>query len=315
MLRSLLTLCLAALGLFDCAGPAHLASMPAGEATVRPPTPVAEAAPDPSVEPRTRAAFAGIMEAARAGRVAALSYGEIVQWTGERLLGQPYVAGLLDAPPEEMLVVNLRAFDCVLYVENVLALAETIARETYAWDDYVAALEAMRYRDGRMQGYCSRLHYFSDWIADNAARGRVENVTEASGGVRFPKTLSFMSANRSAYPRLASDETFACIVAREADLRGLELFYIPQERIALAYPHLRPGDVIATTTGLGGLDVTHTGFVYRPPGGRGTGFMHASQTQREVVVSEDLARYVQGVRAQTGIIVARPLDPRTRRDR
>ena len=32
------------------------------------------------------------------------------------------------------------------------------------FDDYKAELEKIRYRDGVIDGYASRLHYFCDWI-------------------------------------------------------------------------------------------------------------------------------------------------------
>jgi hypothetical protein len=159
-----------------------------------------------------------------------------------------------------------------------------------------------------MGAYCSRLHYFTEWIHDNERRGIVVDVTDEAGGVSYDKTVNFMSTHRSSYPRMASDETFACIVDAEQDLRDHELFYIPKAEIARHYDSLRPGDVIATATNIDGLDVTHTGFVYRTRSG-GTAFLNASLSG-EVLIAPDLARYVQGVRAQTGIIVARPVDPR-----
>jgi hypothetical protein len=159
-----------------------------------------------------------------------------------------------------------------------------------------------------MRGYCSRLHYFTDWIRDNERRGVVEDVTDDVGGERYAKTVDFMSTHRSSYPRLSSDDTYQCIVAMEADLRDHDLYYVPQDEIAAAYDELRPGDIIATATNIDGLDVTHTGFVYRTAAG-GTAFLNASLSG-EVLIAPDLARYVQGVRAQTGVIVARPVDPR-----
>ena len=271
--------------------------------------PAADTVETASPDPETEAAFRQILQDARAQDVATRPYGEIVQWAGEQLIGRPYVAGLLDAPPEETLVVDLTRFDCVLYVENVLALARAIALGQDGYDDYARSVEALRYRDGARAGYCSRLHYFSDWIADNERRGAVQNVTAAVGGEPFEKEIAFMSANRESYPKLVSDEVFACIVASEAELGDVELFYVPQDRIAEAYGLLQPGDVIATATSIGGLDVTHTGFVHKTEAH--TGFMHASLSSNQVKVSDDLAAYVQGIRNQVGIVVARPLDPRS----
>ena len=277
------------------------------------PAPVLQDAPvapsgvvDP--DPETLATFRQILDASAAGAVAERPFGEIVQWVGEQLIGRPYTAGLLDAPDQETLVVDLRQFDCVLYVENVIALAQAIALGETDYEAYAGRVERLRYREGTLGSYCSRLHYFTEWIVDNQARGAVRNVTQEAGGEVFDKDIVFMSENRDSYPKLATDSTYACIVDMESSLRDVDLFYIPQDRIAEAYGALRPGDVIATATSIGGLDVTHTGFVHQTEAG--TGFMHASLASNAVKVSPDLEDYVQDVKSQIGIVVARPVDPR-----
>jgi len=257
----------------------------------------------------TMVVFARVMTAARAEAFHERPFGEVVQAVGEVLIGTQYQDGLLDVGAEETLVVDLTAFDCVLYVENVLALARGIAQGDYSFAGYVANLEYLRYRDGIMAGYCSRLHYFTDWMYDNASREHVTNITQDLGGEALPKTLDFMTAHRSAYERLAGDSAFACIVDMEEAIRGRELFYVPQDRIESVYDHLKAGDVIATATHIGGLDVTHTGFVYRTDDG-GVGFLHASSTG-EVKVADDLAAYIRSNDVQIGIIVARPVDPKS----
>lgn len=261
-----------------------------------------------AADPETMAVFRRILNDAAAQGVAERPYGEIVQWVGEQLLGQPYVAGMLDAPESETLVVDLTAFDCVLYIENVLSLSRMIALGETDYQAYADGVRTLRYRDGDLDGYCSRLHYFSDWIRDNARRGTLDNITAAIGGEAFEKRLTFMGEHRDAYPRMASDSTYACILDMEASLAGAELFYIPQNRIAGAYDGMQAGDIIATATRIGGLDVTHTGFVHKTAAH--TGFMHASLSSDEVKISDDLASYVQGISSQIGVVVVRPLDPR-----
>ena len=262
---------------------------------------------DTTVDAETRAAFVRIMDQAREENWHARPYGELVQTVAAALLGTPYKDGLLDVNENEALVVSLSAFDCVLYVENVVALAEAIAREDYTWGAYTHGLEGLRYRGGQIDGYCSRLHYFTDWIWDNDRRGNVRSITREIGGVPFEKTLDFMSTHRDAYPKLTGDSTYQCIVGVEASMADRDLYYIPQDRIRAAYGQLQAGDIIATATDIEGLDVTHTGFVYKTPEG-GTAFIHASLTG-EVKVSDDLASYVQGNRQQVGILVARPVPP------
>ena len=160
--------------------------------------PVSNAIPDAAPEAprdttdaqaRTVQTFERIVADADSQRVAERPFGEVVQWVGEQLVGRPYVAGMLDAGPTETLVADLTAFDCVLYVENVIAIARVLALGTPTYDAYTAELRSLRYRDDDVQ-YCARLHYFSDWIRDNEARGAVENVTAAVGGEPFDKDRS-----------------------------------------------------------------------------------------------------------------------------
>lgn len=248
-------------------------------------------------------AFEDIMAYARENNLAAQPLGEVVEAVGLQLLGKPYVEGMLDQSEQEVLVVDLLGFDCVTYVENVVALAQAIKAGDPSYAAYVENLERLRYRGGSLDGYCSRLHYFTDWMLDNARRGNVELVSR-DFGQPFDKTIDFMSEHRDAYPKLASDSLYACIQEVEANLQDHGIYYVPQDGIRAIYDQLRTGDIIATATGIGGLDVTHTGFVYKHDGG--TGFLHASLSG-EVTTNDDLASYVQGVSAQTGIIVARPL--------
>lgn len=250
-------------------------------------------------------AFTRLIEEAQANGWSKLPIGEIVVHVGEHFLGSPYEGGMLDRGIIEELVVELDSFDCVLLVETALAAARAIREGAYRYDDFKANLKKMRYRGGQLEGYCSRLHYFSEWIADNEEKGIVQNVTAGIGGVRLDKTLSFMSRHRESYPRFATnDSLFSGIEQMEKDLAGIEIYHIPQDRISLSYEEIRHGDIIATSTHVDGLDVSHTGIAYRD--GDRIGFLHAS-TDGGVKVSPDLQEYVQNNDIQIGIVVARPL--------
>ncbi|MEX0747470.1 MAG: N-acetylmuramoyl-L-alanine amidase-like domain-containing protein, partial [Rhodothermales bacterium] len=187
--------------------------------------------------------------------------------------------------------------------------ARGVAVEDYSYASYVEKTREQRYRDGVMTDYCSRLHYYTEWIADNEQKGIVENITSNIGGVRLDKDYSFMTEHRELYPLLAeNDSMYQCIEMAEDRLNArLEYFHIPQDSIHLAYDRMLAGDLIATSTHIEGLDVTHTGMVYRGPDGS-MGLLHAS-TDGGVKISPDLEEYVQGVKSQIGIIVARAGEP------
>ncbi|CAN5850237.1 DUF1460 domain-containing protein [soil metagenome] len=255
----------------------------------------------------TQRAFRRISEVAVEESLVERPFGEVVQRVAELLIGSPYSAGMLDASIEETLVVGLASFDCVLFVESVLALSHSIVRGDNAFASYARMVRNLRYRDGNMSGYCSRLHYFTDWIHDNQRASYLEEVV-SSRAVRYDKPIDFMSRNSSRYPKLQGNRhAIGCIQEVEQSMVGRRLHYLPQERIRSAYADLRAGDVVAITTSVSGLDVTHTGFVYRGRNGE-TGLIHASTTG-SVRVDTDLASYIQGNRSQTGVIIARPLPP------
>ena len=253
--------------------------------------------------------FRRIMQDAIAQNLHQRPMGEIMQAIAQQFLGAAYKADLLDQSQEEALVVNLHQFDCMLLVETVLAITRGVAVQDYSYSTFINHLHDQRYWDGQINGYCSRLHYFAQWIYDNQKRGTVENLGLRLGGVPLAKKLNFMSTHRQSYPPMAKDNAnYQCMVQREAQLEGVTVDYIPTNKIRSVYSQLQPGDVIAVATNIPGLDVTHTGLVYRQPNGI-IGFLHASPAG-QVTIARDLHRYVSRVSRAIGILVVRPRDPR-----
>lgn len=257
--------------------------------------------------------FAQVIEYAKNQKLSNRSMSEIIQIIAEQFLGTKYKANLLDCSNKEKLVVSLEQLDCVLFVETVLAIARGVAVEDYSYQTFVKNLQNQRYRNGELPEYCSRLHYFSDWILDNQNRGTVENISLKLGGISQNKSLNFMSKNRNRYPLMVNnDANYQCIVNMESNLTGVTVNYIPTDRISRIYSQLQPGDIIGVATNISGLDFTHTGLVYRHQNGR-VGFIHASPAGT-VTTARDLQRYVRNVKNSMGIVVVRAIDPRHLQD-
>ena len=234
---------------------------------------------------------------------------EIMQAIAEQLLGSTYKAGLLDKSSHEKLVISLEEFDCVLFVETVLALSRSIAVQDYSFQTFSDRASELRYRNGNMDGYCSRLHYFSEWILDNQRRGIVQSVAQYMGGRPLNKNVNFMSSHWQSYPQITSSEAnYHCIAAMEKNIGKIDIEYIPINRIDKAYSKLQSGDIIAIATAVSGLDTTHTGLVYRLQNGN-IGLIHASPSG-SVRISSELQYFVANVEDAIGIMVARPIDPR-----
>ena len=233
---------------------------------------------------------------------------EIIADVGLSFLGTEYVAGTLDEnPDEEVLVIKIKGLDCVTFVENALVISRLIKKGKTDIEDFENELEFIRYRDGNNTGYTSRLHYFTDWIYDNEGKGVVKDITYDIGGILYNKNINFMTTHTKSYKQLyGKSKNISKMKEVESDMNEREMFYIPKSKVDNYYDLLKTGDIIATTTDISGLDVTHTGFIYKENGN--TYFLHASSTENEVVISsEQLKQYLQNNKKQTGVIVARPL--------
>ncbi len=254
--------------------------------------------------------------ALRGHRLADAPLGRAAGRVGELAAGTPYEPGTLDAylgatggsPDVEPLTLSLTRFDCVTLVEACLAVARTAGAEGEpSWDAFGREVERMRYRGGVRHGYSSRLHYFSEWIADGEARGLVRNLGQELGGIEDARPLRFMTGNRASYPALANDGTFAEIAAMERRLDGRPRRVIPTDRIPEVAGRLESGDVLAFATRIEGLDVSHAAFAYRDRAGT-LRVLHAPLSGGVVeVTGRTLPEYVAAIRRSAGILVARPL--------
>lgn len=231
---------------------------------------------------------------------------------GKQFLGAPYTPRTLDADLTERLVVNVRAFDCTTYIETVLALA--LAHHHRLTTGNAPSFEAafrnyltlLRYRAGRIDGYASRLHYFSDWLRDNERKGLLADVTgELPGSMSVAKSVSYMTTAVYKYPRLSDPIARKQMLLAEAALNQHSFLFIPKKNIRLAESQLREGDIVMLTAARPGLDMKHVGLAVRQPNGR-IHLLHASSDQRKVVITRyPLSNYLLYHKHLSGIRVAR----------
>ena len=242
-------------------------------------------------------------------------FGDILARIGERFIGTPYEPHTLELSGPERLVINLETLDCVTFVENVLVLARLAWAAGGSPEDlerfraaYRRELTRVRYRGGVLDGYPSRLHYFSDWIADNEAMGLVEDISQEVGGVADPTPIDFMSTHPDAYRQLAAPDVLEAIAETEARLASVRRHYLPAAAIPARQHLIRSGDIIAATSTVPGLDIAHTGIaVWR---GDELRLLHAPLVGSHVQLDDDsLAERIRRIDGQDGIMVARPVAP------
>jgi hypothetical protein len=248
--------------------------------------------------------FKGLVGALGGKRITSAPPGRLVLEIGRFFLGTPYASGTLEVEGPERLVVNLRKFDCFTFVENAVALTRLLRSKDRSVSRFESLLREIRYRGGHLQGYPSRLHYFSEWIHDNRKKGFVRDVTAEAGGKPHRRAISFMTKHPDAYPALKDIGNMKGMRAVERAISKRPVSIIPKTALRRLEGRIRDGDVIAIATSQKGLDVQHVGLAARV-GGR-IHLLHASSLHGEVVLSrETLYRYLTRSRRRTGILVAR----------
>jgi len=278
--------------------------------------PVSEPAPSEQNSDPDRARLAAWTTALRTGAQTQAPLGRSAIRVGELASGTPYEPYTLEeylraggSPLRtEPLTLSLTRFDCVTLVESCLAVARVAAGEAASsWERFAREVERMRYRGGERREFTSRLHYFSEWIADGAKRGLLRDLGLELGGVVDARPLRFMTEHRKSYLALADDTVFREIGEMERRLDAHPRRVVPTERIAKVAASIETGDVLGFSTGIPGLDVTHSAFAYRDAKGI-LRVLHAPLSGGAVeVTGSTLPEYVAAIRRSTGILVARPL--------
>lgn len=226
---------------------------------------------------------------------------------GKYFLGQEYVAHTLEEGDSEKLIINLREQDCTTYAENLFALARTLKSENQNLEQFAKELEQIRYRNGKLEDYPSRLHYFSEWVYDKTDRNLVETPADTFGEP-WNLDLNFMSTHTNSYKHLKANPDYVSVItAKEREISNKTYSFIPKEKIGDVDHLLREGDIIGLTTSIAGLDVAHVGVLVEVEGK--LHLLHASQSSYKVEVSDEpIASFLKPNSKNTGIIVARPIN-------
>lgn len=240
--------------------------------------------------------------------------GQPMLFYAKQFINVPYVASTLDVTDPEQLVVNLHALDCTTLVETAAALTQTKWQEKTDFASYCRNLEFIRYRNGKMNGYLSRLHYFSWWIHDNEAKGILQEVKEAKySPARIHVKNNYMSTYPEKYKFLKGD-TFRIDSIRklEEEIQGFDGYYLPEANTSLGKAQLsniQDGDIIAIVTTKKGIDYSHLGFAVWGRDGK-LHLLNASSIHKKVVLEpKTLRQYLKEHPSSIGIRVFRLIKP------
>jgi hypothetical protein len=201
--------------------------------------------------------------------------------------------------------------DCTTFVELTVARWLAMQSDSLTFEEQV---QQLRYRNGNIDGYLSRLHYFTDWVAQNSSRGIWHELTPESDSTLWHTdtlTLNFMSQHPQSYPYLkANPWAVDSLRTIEKEYIHYPIHYIGKEHLALSPEELpiRNGDIIALVTTIEGLDVTHLGFAVWK--GNTLHLMHASMKHERVITDElSLYEYLKGRKSCPGVRIVRLNEP------
>lgn len=213
--------------------------------------------------------------------------GNDVLYYARQFKGVPYVASTLEVADPEQLVVNLRQLDCTTLVETAFALALTRREGRNTFEAYCRNLMRLRYHGGVMNGYLSRLHYFTWWMHDNTDKGIIAEVRDTQ---HFTAPIvvdnHYMSRHPDKYKWLkAHPEWVDSIRLMERRYNGPDGTFLPASRTNLTQQRLKcihDGDLIAIVTRKDGIDYSHLGFAVWGKDGR-LHLLNASSLHHKVV--------------------------------
>ena len=251
------------------------------------------------------------------------------------MLGRPYELdplgegeqGSIDRDP----LIRYDAFDCLTYVETVLAMARA-----HDETDIAAQLRKIRYHDGVI-GYGNRNHFpEADWLPANIAQHVVVDITAqvaaqsgvalsvAAGTIDRRSWLLQLPSNplQASNPLLAPGGTghaeilalAAAAVSTAISIRYVRLREAPQsalQRLATQLPNaaivfiVRPNTSMLGQVGSNTL-LSHVGFVIQKRGV--TLYRSASSGRAHAVIDQGLVKYLQRAqrsRSFAGILVVK----------
>jgi hypothetical protein len=178
----------------------------------------------------------------------------------------------------EKFVVRDDVFDCVTYVETVLAAA--IARKPDEFDD---VLRKLRYHNGVVE-WRERNHYFFDWCQHNVDNGLCRWLA-MDGTVAIHKN---------------------CDSQKGLSTRHFDMRVIPRAVLLANKAMLQTGDVIGFVSRRTDLDYFHAGLIAFSPKGELL-LRHAAESERRVL-DESMARFLKRWHVRY-VSVLRPLEP------
>ncbi len=236
------------------------------------------------------------------------SFQEVFVFTVKSFLGTPYEGYGHDPIQTESLEVNVDKVGCVSLMELSLALARVAYCGQHSHNAVYSEIQRMRYRQGEVKGFTSRLHYFSEWLDQAEYQGVVYDLTMSLGGIELQRDFNFMTSRPYLYPPLSIDSNRIHLRRIEQELSKRSYPFMPKENVEKIENELKNGDLVAIVTDKPGIIISHVAmvtYVNNIPH-----LTHASSTLKQVVTSKNtISQYLNNQEKRQGIRITRVLPP------
>ena len=192
---------------------------------------------------------------------------------GQYFKGVPYLSNRLSKSNPEKMYYSFSDFDCVTYVENVLALYYSEGANA----KFIENLIEIRYND--TVSYENRNHYLTKGLQKMVALNILYPINNQFNSKSIQKNVNYLSKHV-----ISNHINMATIINIEKSISQKNMYYFDSTKDLEIYDLIKNGDVIAFVSSRNDLDFQHIGFVYIKNNKKY--ILHASQEKKIVCISE-----------------------------
>lgn len=211
----------------------------------------------------------------------------------ESFLGVKYEP--LTEKDTDVLELRFDAFDDLTFLNTVVAIARVVTQPGPLRPvDVMQQIENVGYRQGKADGFSTKLVYGADWILNNKSRGIIKELTDDYSNSYKTKSLEKLTKERERYVALSDSAMYERQKMVEMGFRTHKIPHLKRESFGLGdvATELRDGDIIMLLSTDPAFDVFERGIIVKRDDGYH--FIHASEKDGQVVEEpEPMTRYLK----------------------
>ena len=213
---------------------------------------------------------------------------------GQFFIGAPYLANRLSKSNPEKVYFSFADFDCVTYVENVLALYNSKGNHIQFSENLIK----IRYNDSI--SYENRNHYLTSGLEKLVKLNILTPINNPFNSKSVFKSIDYLSelVNNKHIDR-------SKLIKTENSISSRPIYYFDSMNDSDTKNLIQNGDVIAFLSSRNDLDFKHVGFVYIKNNKKY--ILHASQEKKVVCISDvTIDQYLSKNKNINGFQIYRP---------